>query len=88
MSNKGYRLSFYIGILASSALASGTGQALGASLPGLCFHLIILTALSLPSEGGYKRLGLCRGQVVIADVVSSKHMFSPYKVHVAPLKVW
>lgn len=42
----------YSRILALSAFASGTGQAFGASLPGLCFHLIILTTLTLPSEWG------------------------------------
>lgn len=99
--SKGYWLPFffffYSRMLVLSTFASGTGQAFCASLPGLCFHLIILTALTLPFRAGggwelgmgaHKGLGLCRGQVVIADVVSSKHMFSPHKVHVGPLKVW
>lgn len=64
---------------------------------GECFHLIILSVkhffLSFfPSvlEKGeqYVTLSLLRGQVVIADVVCSKHMFSPTPLTQSPLKVW
>lgn len=70
---------FYCRALALSALASGTGQAFCASLPGLCFHLIILTALTLPFRvrvGGGWRWGSIRG-CVFAKVKWWLLMLSP-----------
>lgn len=57
---------------------SGTGHVHSASSLVLCFWLIILPVLSSFSVwGGGKQKYERQGQVVIADVVSSKHMFSP-----------